>query len=464
MCAMNLGANAAMVCWAAASLTLSANAARADLADPGPYQAGWRQVTITRANNSTFTARLFYPATSAGQNTPLNRAGGRYPAVSFGHGFFQPVSRYQSILEHLATHGFLVIATDSEGSLFPSHQNFANDISFSLTYLEQQNALTGAFLEGSLLVGVYGLSGHSMGGGASILAAAADTRIDAVATLAAAETNPSSTAAAANVRVPLSLISGTADTIVTTATNTSIFNSARAPKQAPVITGGWHCGYQDASSIGCDTGTMPRPDQLARTRRLMTQWFTLYLKGDQSTWRENWGPENDDDALVVRTAQTGIGLTPSAGSIDATQGRPSVRRYTVTNSAPTPRALRVLVENLPAGWTFTASPSVTASLATNASADVDVAITPAAGSAFETASVLVSARSELDLGTRAWTTLQLRAFCPSDFNRDETVDFFDYLDFVSEFAAESAAADFNADGSVDFFDYLDFVAALAGGC
>jgi dienelactone hydrolase len=464
MRAMNLCANAGMVCWATASLSLSAATAHADLANPGPYPAGWRQVTITRANNTTFTARLFYPATSAGQNTPLNRGGGRYPAVSFGHGFFQPVSRYQSILEHLATHGFLVIATDSEGSLFPSHQNFANDISFSLTYLEQQNVLAGAFLENALHVGIYGLSGHSMGGGASILAAAADARIDAVATLAAAETNPSSTAAAANVRVPLSLISGTADTIVTSANNTSIFNSARAPKQAPVITGGWHCGYQDVSSFGCDSGPMTRPDQLARTRRLMTQWFTLYLKGDQSTWRESWGPENGDDTLVVRTAQTGIGLTPSAGSINATRGKPSLRRYTVSNTGPTPRALRVLVENLPAGWTFSASPAVTTSLATNASADVDVTITPAAGTAFEASSVLISARSELDLGTRAWTTLRVRAFCPSDFNRDETVDFFDYLDFVGEFAAESAAADFNGDGSVDFFDYLDFVAALAVGC
>ncbi len=54
--------------------------------------------------------------------------------------------------------------------------------------------------------------------------------------------------------------------------------------------------------------------------------------------------------------------------------------------------------------------------------------------------------------------------CSADFNNDDVVDFFDYLDFVSAFAAEDPSADFNDDGSIDFFDYLDFVQAFAEGC
>ena len=54
--------------------------------------------------------------------------------------------------------------------------------------------------------------------------------------------------------------------------------------------------------------------------------------------------------------------------------------------------------------------------------------------------------------------------CPADFNRDSVADFFDYLDFVSAFAASAPAADFNADSVVDFFDYLDFVQSFAAGC
>jgi probable HAF family extracellular repeat protein len=50
--------------------------------------------------------------------------------------------------------------------------------------------------------------------------------------------------------------------------------------------------------------------------------------------------------------------------------------------------------------------------------------------------------------------------CPADFNGDDQVDFFDYLDFVAAFDAESPSADFNGDNQVDFFDYLDFASAF----
>jgi hypothetical protein len=54
--------------------------------------------------------------------------------------------------------------------------------------------------------------------------------------------------------------------------------------------------------------------------------------------------------------------------------------------------------------------------------------------------------------------------CPADFNGDNVVDFFDYLDFVAAFDAANPSADFNGDNVVDFFDYLDFAAAFDRGC
>ena len=57
--------------------------------------------------------------------------------------------------------------------------------------------------------------------------------------------------------------------------------------------------------------------------------------------------------------------------------------------------------------------------------------------------------------------------CPSDFNCDGFLDFFDYSDFVECFETEACGggtADFNGDGFVDFFDYADFVAAFEAGC
>ena len=59
---------------------------------------------------------------------------------------------------------------------------------------------------------------------------------------------------------------------------------------------------------------------------------------------------------------------------------------------------------------------------------------------------------------------QLLPFCPGDFNKDASVDFFDYLDFVSAFTSGDLAADINGDSSLDFFDYLDFVDTFSAGC
>ncbi len=58
----------------------------------------------------------------------------------------------------------------------------------------------------------------------------------------------------------------------------------------------------------------------------------------------------------------------------------------------------------------------------------------------------------------------LPPLCPSDYNLDYTVDFFDYLDFVADFADNRIDADFNRDGAIDLFDYLDFVAAFTDPC
>ena len=56
------------------------------------------------------------------------------------------------------------------------------------------------------------------------------------------------------------------------------------------------------------------------------------------------------------------------------------------------------------------------------------------------------------------------SICLADFNCDQAVDFFDYLDFVQAFASTAATADFNEDGVIDFFDYLDFLSEFSQGC
>lgn len=64
----------------------------------------------------------------------------------------------------------------------------------------------------------------------------------------------------------------------------------------------------------------------------------------------------------------------------------------------------------------------------------------------------------------SYVDIAIDPLCAADFNRDRAVDFFDYLDFVSAFAANSITADFDFSGTIDLFDYLDFVGHFAQGC
>jgi dienelactone hydrolase len=295
--------------------------------------------------------------------------GAPYPAITFGHGFFQAVSTYQSTLEHLATHGYFVIATDSESGLLPNHQNFADDIKRSLFYLEQENANLSSILFGQVAVSRFGASGHSMGGGASILATSQDVRIKALANLAAAETSPSAISAVPAINVPVQLISGSADTIVPVASNGQLmFNAAVSPKILPVIQGGWHCGFQDANGFGCDNGTtITRSQQLAETRRLMTAFFNLYLKQSEANWKSVWG--NDlDNQLVISQRNSGIELSPIAQTVIAPVGVNTSININVTNRGTTPSSFTVAVEQR--RWIVVTNPIETPILAPGQSTNI----------------------------------------------------------------------------------------------
>lgn len=376
------------------------------LSQPGPYAAGWRSVTITRPNSSTFTARLYYPAAANGQNAAYNGAGAPYPAITFGHGFLQAVSTYQSTLNHLATHGYFVIASDSESGLFPSHQNFANDLRFSLDYLTQQNGEQSSFLFNQVATARYGASGHSMGGGASILAASQDPRIKALANLAAAETNPSATAAVTNVNVPVSLISGSSDTIVPVSSNGQLmYNAGRAPKMLPVIQGGWHCGFQESNGIGCDSGTITRAQQLAETRRLLTAFFDLYLKGIEGRWKQVWGSEFQT-GLTSAQRDSGIELTPATQNVPTPAGAETIFTVTVTNRSSTPASYRAFVDQR--RWIVAVTPDITAAVAPNASADITFRVRRLWKNNRTLDNILISVRNENDGLTRNFSLVTLR--------------------------------------------------------
>ncbi|NES14122.1 alpha/beta hydrolase [Micromonospora sp. PPF5-17] len=275
----------------------AAAASVADPSAPGPYAAGYVDTTVSAAGRS-FSARITYPATAAGNGQPV--AAGRFPAIAFGHGFLQGVSKYASTLSHLSTWGFIVIAPTSQGGFAPDHSAFADDLNAALTWAVTQDTTAGARFAGHVSVDRLGLSGHSMGGGASILAAARNPKVVTVANLAAAETNPSAKAAAATVTVPVQLIAGERDGIAPVADHQRPIYLAKPPaKQLRTIKGGSHCGFMDSGSLFCDSGTISRTTQLQLARRLLTEWFLRHLAGDTSYDDAVWGTSARNDPQVT---------------------------------------------------------------------------------------------------------------------------------------------------------------------
>ncbi|QLQ39662.1 alpha/beta hydrolase family protein [Micromonospora robiginosa] len=288
---------------AALSLALPATgtpagaSAPADPSAPGRYAAGYVDATVSAAGRS-FSARITYPATAAGNGQPV--AAGRFPAIAFGHGFLQSVSKYSSTLSHLATWGFIVVAPTSQGGLSPNHSAFADDLNAALTWTVAQDTTSGSRFAGHVDTARLGLSGHSMGGGASILAAARNPRVVTVANLAAAETNPSAVSAAATLTIPVQLVSGDRDGIAPPADHQRPIYAAKPPaKQLRTIKGGSHCGFMDSGSLFCDSGSISRTVQLQLTRRLLTEWFLRHLAGDTGYDDAVWGDPARTDPQVV---------------------------------------------------------------------------------------------------------------------------------------------------------------------
>lgn len=455
----------ALVCAAVVAFGLCSETF-ADASAPGPYGAGIVEVTVDRTGGGTFVGVLYYPATGMGGGAPYDGAGAPYPAISFGHGFLQSVEQYQSTLVHLATHGYFVIASRSEGGLLPNHSRFATDMRDCLTWLEQQSIDEHSAWFGQVDTEAFGLSGHSMGGGASILAAAADPRVRALANLAAAETNPSAVAAMADVRIPAALIAGSQDTIVPVGSHGQLMYAAGlAPKQLPIIVGGFHCGFTDNTFLFCDSGGISRAAQLAITRGLLVEFFDLYLKDGDAPWRTVWGPEAFADPAVMRgSTDSGLELLASEVAVAAAVGATVDMTLEIRNSGPVASAFAIFFEGT--GVTVMADPPVTPVLAVGESVAVTLNLTP---QQVGVQSALISVRREIDGGTRGYVEIDVvgdAAACAGDADRNGFVDLDDVTYVVLRLGTSPGVCgtgDVDGNGSVEIDD-LTFVVLRLGTC
>ncbi|MFD8151557.1 alpha/beta hydrolase family protein [Streptomyces sp. NPDC059720] len=259
----------------------------ADPSAPGPHPVAYSEVRVEAAGRS-FTARVWYPGSAAGKDKPV--ASGAHPALAFGHGFLQGVSKYESLVRHYASWGLISVAPTSHGGPFPHHSRFADDLNAALTWLVAQNGTDGSLFENAVATRQLALSGHSMGAGSAILAAQRNPAVTTLSLLAAAETNPSAATAAAQLAAPAQFLAGSDDTIARPEQHQrKIYAAKPAPTQLRTVHGGFHCGFMDSGGLGCDSGAVSRQEQLRLTRGMTTAWLLYHLRGEQSWYDQVWG-------------------------------------------------------------------------------------------------------------------------------------------------------------------------------
>lgn len=273
-------------------------------ADPALFVVGSADLVVT-SGDRTFDALVRWPVAPGGTAPDGPRGTGPWPVVVFGHGYLSSPDLYAETLAALAAHGYLVVAPRSGGELFPDHAAFAADLSAVIDWLTAENGRANGPFAGAVDLERIAVSGHSMGGGASILAAAADARFRTVANLAAAETRPSAVAAAADIMASVLLIAGELDAIAPVDQHQRpIFEALTgAPAQLRTILGGSHCGFVDPEAGGplgglsdlvCDTGTIPATEQRAITVRLLVDWLRYHLDGDTDLATTVWPTDPAD--------------------------------------------------------------------------------------------------------------------------------------------------------------------------
>ncbi|MBM3432803.1 MAG: T9SS type A sorting domain-containing protein [Bacteroidetes bacterium] len=251
---------------------------------------GKRTITFTDGNrsNRTVPTELYYPATVAGNNTPLAGGTEKYPVVVFGHGFVMTPAAYVWLADSLVKYGFIVALPSTESSFSPSHEQFGRDLAFLAQRVCSLNDSTGNFLYGRVS-NKTALGGHSMGGGCSFLGMTYNAQVLALFNFAAAETTPSAKTAANSIQKPALIFSGSSDCIVAPAEQQVMYNNIPYPCKSYVnITGGLHChfGNNDATCVfgqvssGCNTSAINTSVLFNKTISLLHPFLQHYLKAD----------------------------------------------------------------------------------------------------------------------------------------------------------------------------------------
>ncbi|MDA0309900.1 MAG: hypothetical protein O3C46_04200 [Bacteroidetes bacterium] len=254
-----------------------------------PFALGNRSETWQDASrNRAVTFDIWYPSTNGGQGSAV--AQGSFPVFIMSHGFLTGTGPYKNMIDSLVPRGYIVVLPSTETGILPSHEALGRDMVFLGQRIQQEDQNSNSYLFGKVAPEM-AAGGHSMGGGATFLAASyAPSLFKTTVTFAAAETNPSAAGASSQVIAPSLLMIGSDDGVTPLATHQQpIYNNLSNCKVMVSIQGGGHCYFMNADAA-CDAGELLTPpsisdraEQQRRTFRVVRPWLDHFLKGQPAS-------------------------------------------------------------------------------------------------------------------------------------------------------------------------------------
>ena len=236
------------------------------------------------------TTEIYYPADNSGENEPVSV--GDFPVLVFGYGFLMGWDSYQNFWTEIVPNGYVICFPTTEMGLSPDHQEFGQDLKFLVTQMQVETQDNSSIFFNSLAPET-GLIGHSMGGGASFLAAENNSNIHTLINFAAAETNPSAISVAKNITVPSLIFSGDEDCVAPPIEHQNImYDSLNSDCKTQVkITNGGHCYFAEENSA-CSFGesfcngnvSITRIEQQEITNDFLILWLDYSLKGNNNAF------------------------------------------------------------------------------------------------------------------------------------------------------------------------------------
>lgn len=207
----------------------------ARFASAGPWT-----VTTASASDAAGAYTLFYPS-------QLGAGGARHPILTWGNGTGSAPSNYDFTLRHLASWGFVVVASNS------GQTGWGNEMLAGADHLVSQNGSASSIFHDKLDTTAIGAFGHSQGATGAVNATnLSNGRIDSIVPINFVDpawfNPPEQMPDFSDVDAPIFFVSGTSDFLSTASAQQNYYDEVPGAAAKAALAGGGHNNIQQANN------------------------------------------------------------------------------------------------------------------------------------------------------------------------------------------------------------------------